>query len=663
MRQDQSSSDVLTPPRDDLLILAAIDLSDGPDWFAEDWERALRALALGKAGDVLHGRLPGAAFATRAETSPGPMRPVRQRTHGFRRQADGSYVLLAGRLHHVGELEARFGLPRHPDHASLYSALHAKLGDDCDKRIAGDYAVVQWWPDQRKVRLARSPVAHAPLHVMRDGTKLVVSSVPGPILALGHRTRIDDARIGGWLLSGWGPPDRSFYEGMTCLACGTREVHDHEGRKTARYWSLRDVPDVRFKRDEEYVEAVEEQLRRATEAMLGTARSPGVMLSGGFDSQAVASFAVGQLGSQGSLRSYTSIPANGYVPGTRTMSFGDEAEHVRDLCAMYPQIQPTFIQAADMRFGERLNALMLVSGWPMYNETNSHWFHAGLERAAADGVDVMLTGDSGNAGFSYDGWTGFATWLAEGKWLRLVRELKAFPFDDRPMWRKLVSRAVMPHVPLSLKRRIDAGRGWRGSPFATWSPLREDWAHNSGLLDEVGDDGFTLYDYDVATSREWRDRIVTRSSNGGSEILLGFELLYGVPIRDVHAYAPLLELCAGIPDEQYLRDGQDRWLGRRVLAGRVPERVWKELRMGRQAADWPMRMQRDRDAMLEELESLSRDERIAEVIDFPRLIKSLREWDGQDRPERRDSTQLVAALGRGLSTARFIRFAEGRNVS
>lgn len=652
-----------TSANDDLLLLAAIDLSGGPEWFNADWERALRAMALGKAGDVLHGRKEGAAFATRSEVRPGPARPVRQRSHDFRLQPDGSYVLLAGRLHYAEEICSRFGLPPQPDHAAIYAALHAKLGDDCDRRIAGDYAVVQWWPDQRKVRLARSAVAHAPLHIMRDGSRLVVCSVPGPIFALGHQARIDNARVGGWLLSGCGPPDRSFYAGMTCLACGTQEIHVPSGRTVRRFWSLRDAPDVRFKRDEDYVEAVEEQLRRATEAMLAGARSPGIMLSGGFDSQAVASFAAEHLGPHATLRSYTSIPAREAMPEDRATSFGNEGDHVRDLCAMYPQIQPTFFDAADLRFGERLNAMMLVSGWPVYNETNAHWFHAGLERAAADGVDVVLTGDSGNAGFSYDGWTGFPTWLREGKWLRLLRELKAFPFDDRPLWRKFVSRAVMPHLPLRVKRRIDEGRGWRQSPFASWSPLRADWAEESGLLNEVGDDGFTLYDYDVASSREWRDRIVTRSTNGGSEILLGFELLYGVPIRDVHAYAPLLELCAGIPDEQYLRNGQDRWLGRRVLAGRVPERVWKELRMGRQAADWPMRLQRDRDAMLDELESLNRDARIAEVIDLPRLIRSLREWDGQDNPQRADSTRLVSALGRGLSTARFIRFAEGRNVA
>lgn len=663
MRASEGEPTLIFTKPDDLLILAAFDFSGGPDWFGDDWERALRSIALGKAGDVLHARVDGAGLASRAEARPGASRQVRQRPHHFRRQPDGSYILLAGRLHFPQELISRFALSNVDDQASLYAALYAKLGSDCDCRIAGDYAVVQWWPDQRRVRLARSPTADMPLHIMRDGSRLVVCSLPGPILALGHQSRIDDTRAGTWLMCGWALPGQSFYEGMTCLVPGTEQIHDPAGHKVHGFWSLRDVPDVRFKRDEDYVEAVVEQLRRATQATLGDAKAPGVMLSGGFDSQAAASFAVERLPAGSVLRSYTSVPTADFQPDERATSFGDEAEHVRGLCAMYPQIRPTFVDGAHLQYGERLNALMLVSGWPIYNEMNAHWFHAALERAEADGVDVLLTGDAGNLGFSYDGLTGFPTWLAQGKWLRLIRELIAFRQDERPLWRKFVSRAVMPHMPFTLKQRLDRRRGWRHSPFASWSPLRADFAEQSGLMGLIGDDGFALYDYDLTSSREWRHLLATQFGNGGSEILLGFKLLYGLTIRDVHSYAPLLELCAGIPDEQYLRGGQDRWLGRRVLAGRVPDRVWQERRIGRQAADWPVRMQRDRDMILRELGSLARDERIARVFDFPRLIKSLEDWDGEDRPERRDAARIVSAVTRGLSTARFIRFAEGRNVT
>lgn len=155
--------------------------------------------------------------------------------------------------------------------------------------------------------------------------------------------------------------------------------------------------------------------------------------------------------------------------------------------------------------------------------------------------------------------------------------------------------------------------------------------------------------------------MVKNLSIGGPEIGLGHQLLYGVPMRDVHAYVPLLELCAGIPDDQYLRDGQDRWLARRVLAGRVPDMVWQETRSMRQCADWPWRMKRDRALIIAELEDLGRDERIAGIFDIERLVSNLRAWDGENRIDRQDVYHIQAAVTRGLSGARFLRFVEGRN--
>lgn len=647
---------------DDLLILAAIDLSGQGAWIAESWERALGSMALGIAGDIRHQRMDDAGLACRAEVWLPAGRPIQRRQTTFRQAPDGSYILLAGRLHHAEATAARFGIDDWDDHASLYARLFAKLGADCDRRIAGDYALVQWFPDQRRVRVVRSPTAHAPLHIWRREDQIVVCSSPNPIFAFGLVPQVDDDRVGGWLLSGAGPASRSFYRDMTSVVCGTAEIHDRAGTRSTPFWSIHDVPEVRFSRDEDYVEAVVEQMRCAVEATMGNARATGVMLSGGFDSQAAAAFAIERLGPDVPLRTYTSVPAANARPEDRDTSFASEEPQVRALCAMYPQIQPTFVDGADLHFGERLRALMMVSGWPMFNEMNAHWYHSALEHAASDGVDVIMTGDAGNIGFSYDGLTGFATWLAQGDWRRLVHEVRAYTPDTRPFWRKLLSRAVMPHVPQDVKWAFDRRRGWRDSPFDSWCALREDHARESGLLDEALAEGFDLHAYDFASSRDWRETMLGRMYKGGSEISLGFSLLYGISIRDVHSYVPLLELCGGIADDQYLRDGQDRWLGRRVLEGRVPEMVWREQRQGRQGSDWAMRLARDRDRLLRELEELRSDQRLARMIDFERLITSLRDWDGREVPERGDAMRLVSAMSRGLSTAQFIRFAEGRNV-
>lgn len=647
---------------DDALILAAIDLAGNDAWIELSWDRATASMSLGLAGDIRQMRLPGLGLAARAERRLPSGRTPQVRPHEFHAGADGSWTLLAGRIHHPGETATRFAVGRWADHASLYSSLFQRLGPECDRRIAGDYAVVQWFPATRRLRLVRSPTAHAPLHVWREGDRIVVCSSPNPVLAFGLVPRIDPRRVGGWLLAGAGPPERSFYEGMTCVVCGTCEEHDPQGRCKRRYWSIRDVPKVHLPRDDDYVDAVVEQLRRATEATLAGAAAPAVLLSGGFDSQAVAAFSLEQIGPDRPLLTYTSVPAAEAVIENPDTSFADEGPYVRALAAMYPQIKPTFVDGADLHFGQRLQSLMLMAGWPMFNEMNAHWYHQALERAAADGADVVMTGDAGNVGFSYDGLTGFPTWLAQGNWRRLLKELRAYPGDERPLWRKLISRAVMPHLPQNLKWAIDRNRGWRELPFETWCALREDHAQESGLLEEADAEGFDLHAYDFASSRQWRDVILNWMYSGGSEINLGFSLLYGVAICDVHSYVPLLELCAGIADDQYLHDGQDRWLGRRVLQGRVPDIVWQESWAGRQSSDWPMRLLRDRDMILQELESLARDERLARIIDFERLIRNLREWDGREVPGRGDAMRLISATCRGLATARFVRFAEGRNA-
>ncbi|MFX8895404.1 asparagine synthase-related protein, partial [Acinetobacter baumannii] len=63
----------------------------------------------------------------------------------------------------------------------------------------------------------------------------------------------------------------------------------------------------------------------------------------------------------------------------------------------------------------------------------------------------------------------------------------------------------------------------------------------------------------------------------------------------IDTYAPLsdvdlLEFSFAVPEEQYFRDGQTRWLARRVLADRLPPAVLNETRHGFQCAEFLHRL-------------------------------------------------------------------------
>lgn len=643
-----------------LLIAAAVDFA-GEAWFAPDWDRVASSLALGKAGEVTFGQVPGAAFASRkAGPMRGGARAAAPRRAAVPPQSDGSYVLLAGYVQDRAELAARLGLASGMDDSALYAAAFARFGDDCDSQINGDYAVIQWFPDQRRLRLARSPISSCPLHIWRDGTRLLVASTPRAIFATGIPARINDDKVADALLLNPGDGTTSWYAGLRRVACASVVHHDPGGTSTRVYWSIDRVAPVRFKRDSDYVEAVDEQFRRATAACLDGVRNPGVLLSGGFDSQAVASYLAQALGPDRRLPSYTGVPMAGWTPAPRPAVFGDEAPHARALAEMYPQIEPHFVDAADSRYGEKLDHMFMLGAWPPYNEMNMHWIHAAHELAASQGCDAMFWGTLGNTGFSYDGLTGYPTWLRQGRWARLAREI-ARSDDPRPYWRKFISLAVMPHVPVRWRRKLDRSNPWRPSAFATWCPMRAEYARTSGALERAERDGQDIDFYDSGSAAQWRAEVVAGLNGDTPEINLGMTLMYGIAPRDPTAYRPLLELCAGIPDEQYLRNGVDRWLGRRLLRGRVPEMVWSERRSGSQAADWPVRFRRDRPDMLAEMAAMRGNEQLDRIFDFERMMADLAGWPGTDNPRERYNSRINAGIGRAISAARFVKYVEQRN--
>jgi asparagine synthase (glutamine-hydrolysing) len=295
------------------------------------------------------------------------------------------------------------------------------------------------------------------------------------------------------------------------------------------------------------------------------------------------------------------------------------------------------------------------------NETNAHWASECYAQAAADGCDAVLRADMGNAGFSYDGLTGFPSWFARGQWRRLLRELRASP-DPRPFWRRTVSLAVWPHVPNRIRRWRDRGNPYRPSPFTTWCPLREDYAETSGALARARATDADFEGYECADSRSWRDQVSRAQLGASPEIYLGFQLAHGIALPDPTSFVPLLELCAGIADDQYLHAGTDRWLARRLLQGRVPEMVVNERRKGLQAADWPVRFAREREGLLAEIARLRSDPRMTAIFDLDRMAGNLADWDGTDTVAARSHWKINACVGRGVSTARFVRYVEGRNA-
>src|SRR5262249_23728453 len=123
----------------------------------------------------------------------------------------------------------------------------------------------------------------------------------------------------------------------------------------------------------------------------------------------------------------------------------------------------------------------------------------------------------------------------------------------------------------------------------------------------------------------------------------------------------LVEFCFGIPEEQYLREGRERWLIRRAMKGRLPDVVLNSRKRGREPADWYPRLTRERNYIAEEVKRLAANADVASIVDLQRLIGILDNWPDRQPPEWSSERQRLQAIPEALGAAYFVENVTGTN--
>ncbi len=576
------------------------------------------------------------------------------------RTPDGSVVLLYGFIENRARCRAELGVG-FPGDAAIYAAGYARWGEDVDQHLTGEYATILVEANGKRVRIARSPIKSPALYFWRDRERLIATTAVQAIFSTGEITReLDEQKIADTLYLNYREERRSWFRGVTRLPRGNRAWITPDGAQETCFFRIEDIVPVRLRRDSDYVEAADALFREATEAALEGFERPAISLSGGLDSQAVAAYTM--LGRPGQpLLSFTSVPEPGWVapdPGAMV----NERPHVEALAAMYPELRPAWITPGDRDISHFQRELFEAAMTAPRNGSNLHWVHDVRVAARAAGADVHLTGNMGNLTFSYHGRGMLQDLLRQGRLVRLARELwHGGPVGKLPV--RIARESVLPFLPATLQRRIRRRFGkLEESPFHTWSPLSTGFAKDMGVEKRAQQLGFDPDFSPVTSVLDFRTRSSGNAANEAGDISYALDRLHGIPSRDPTRYRPLLEYCFAIPAEQYLNLGRSRWLARRMLKGKVPDMVLDERRKGRQAADWASRIRPRRDAILSELEWLSADPLVSRYLDFDRLRDAVRNMPADDRDiGEADSRTLNLAVSRGLTTARFVRFINGRN--
>jgi asparagine synthase (glutamine-hydrolysing) len=448
----------------------------------------------------------------------------------------------------------------------LLAAAFARLGEDVFAHVHGSFVALVWDRERRAGAIARDRVGDRPLHIAAARGGLVFAPELHDLLErLPSRPQPDETWLAHFLARRIAPAERTPYVGVQRLPAGWLV------RLAGRSWSLRPwwrprPPEQLEVGARDAAELLREQMAAAVGRALAGAESPGVMLSGGFDSSSAAALAARER----PLRAYSAV-------------FPDHpnADESSRIAAVRATVGTPGVEH-EVRGGGALAATFdFLLRWEVPPATpNVFLWEQLLRRAASDGVDALLDGEGGDELFGCSTPL-LADLLRRGRLVSLLRMTRRVPGMGEHPTRRHYRRALElyalrdglpPRLHAAVRTARRRGRGEAGAAPALLGPA---WVADT-LRERIAD----------STHSEWKRRagprwwaalvhaIGPRSDAMGAAdqfrreaALAGLRLVH--PWRDTQ----LADYVLTLPPELAFDPSLDRPLARAAMRGLVPDAV------------------------------------------------------------------------------------------
>jgi asparagine synthase (glutamine-hydrolysing) len=549
-----------------------------------------------------------------------------------------------------------------PDSAFILLAWR-RWGSDCPTHLMGAYAFAIYNSRDETLFVARSPRGERTLLYVLRPELFAFSTAPKGLFALPFiRRELDLSRVADHLLMKYYDQDSTFYAGINMLRPGHAMFVRRDSQHVRRFWSVESLPPIRFRRDDEYVEAFCHLFDRAVNDSMRSASPLGLTMSGGLDSTAVGAAAALALAKTGrKLATFTEVPEDAAAVPEVAGRYPDETHLVEAMIRRYPNMEATYVRTPEKFFLRGSEQFFEAAEVPFRNASNRVWLEEILDQARQRGIRTLLSGVRGNHTISWGGIRLLPQLIGQLRWSRALAEARGIaragrsgqftakalilgllPLLPEPLWVTL-HRLKRPRDPLFFRK-----------PWKAYSCIRDEFFSDQKLAAKATTEGHNWQFRSLAASR--REQI--ERGDIGAEIARGHEAMFGVETRDPTDDRRIVEFCLSIPEEQYLRNGTDRWLIRRAISARAPAEILHNRKRGLQASDWLNRLIGARAEVIEELDRLERCNLARYVIDLRELRRLVSNIPQDARLAGPDTMWLRAKLDLGLMTGRFLRWFE-----
>lgn len=411
---------------------------------------------------------------------------------------------------------------------------------------------------------------------------------------------------------------------------------------------------MKFKSNDEYVEAFQEVFNNAIKSRLRTNRYVASHLSGGLDSGAVVSFAAKQLSTQNKLlHTFSYIPPSDFKDYTPKYLMPDERPFIHSTVQHIGGIKDHYLDFEGSNSFSEINNFLEIMEMPYKFFENSFWLKGMFEKAQSEGVGVLLNGGRGNLSISWGSALDYyAILLKKLKWIQLFKELHQYSRNvGGPRLRRIpgIARIAFPFL----------GQVFPSSSQYSFPALiSQDFAKRTNIYNKLREHGIGQTGWFVTTNiykqrkSHFEDLFHWNATNTlATKLSLRYSLWKRDPTNDLR----VIRFCLSVPEEQYVQNGLDRSLIRRSTVRFLPDDVRLNQRIkGVQGADWVHRMIPYWDLFIEEVQQLSKDDRVLEYLDGQSIKNALVKAKDGPQPEYATDNDY-RLLMRSLIVSRFIK--------
>ncbi len=447
--------------------------------------------------------------------------------------------------------------PTTPD-SYLVAAAFTKWGNSLPEHLIGAFAVAVWDSTTNSLFLCRDHLGFRPLFIYESSRMVAFASDIRAILAVpGVPAEIDeDAVIANRTQRASYVFERSLIKNIRKLKPGCSLTIAGNGSVKKQFWHPENAPLVRFSTDEAYKERLLELLKQSILSCIRSYDSVGSHLSGGIDSTAITVLASRLLRQSGTslAGAYTWSPP----PSTAPLVDKDERIRMQTLCAA-EDIRCIYNNTtADAIVDDWLSDVSTLPQANMVEETPTR------KLAAKDGVKVLLSGWGGDQFVSYGDDGFYSQLLIYGQWKRLAHEIRqAKQARNHGIAGLLKNRCIYPLLPriLHCYRRNLLPRQLQDNLQVSDKSMRS--------IIELAIEHLERPTVKANMQLPLQLGTLTYRIDGWCAQGVLDDIEYRYPLLDVR----IIEYCLGLPADQLVRSGWNRYLFRSTLDGILPKDI------------------------------------------------------------------------------------------